>query len=501
MDAGRPPLHRRVGIWEWASSDRGSEPDVVLACAGDVPTWRCWPRPAAAPASARAEGPVINVRGSDEAAAEGGAPPRPVRSRLRSLFTRDRPVIFAYHGYPWLIHRLTYRRTNHDNLHVRGYKEEGTTTTPFDMVVLNDLDRFHLVSDVIDRVPGLRPGRAYVKQAMRDHLIEHKRTSSSAGRTCPKSATGPGPPRVNRARAHAAAAGVHASTSAGVSVGAAAAAGAATITRRHRRQPAQHHEQPAGHEAGHHPDVAGQEEVDHPQGDAHRHQAAAGRARGDSQHAQEDGGQPGQRADRTAGGQIRPRPAGWKAATRQRAHSMQVNNMGVSSSTLRSARLGPPLDRPVRASAARRSRRSCCRSAERRRGCVDPVRGWRRHGVRWVARGWHGQKVDSSGGPGGPSRCDEQGGAHRQRPLRPDVRFRCVSAHRAPRTGVLPDQPSGRAGRRQTTPPEGPLGPPSSGWPPLGHTAGTFMATANRWPPARTIRRTPAICLTGGRRL
>src|SRR5207302_9798314 len=91
-----------------------------------------------------------------------------------SLFTTDKPIVFAYHGYPWLIHRLTYRRTNHDNLHVRGYKEEGTTTTPFDMVVLNDLDRFHLTQDVIDRVPGLGSRAAYVTQAIRDKLIDHK---------------------------------------------------------------------------------------------------------------------------------------------------------------------------------------------------------------------------------------------------------------------------------------------------------------------------------------
>ena len=91
-----------------------------------------------------------------------------------TLFTKDKPIVFAFHGYPWLIHRLTYRRTNHDNMHVRGYKEEGTTTTPFDMVVLNDMDRFHLVGDVIDRVPGLGSRAAYLKQKLRDKLIEHK---------------------------------------------------------------------------------------------------------------------------------------------------------------------------------------------------------------------------------------------------------------------------------------------------------------------------------------
>jgi xylulose-5-phosphate/fructose-6-phosphate phosphoketolase len=103
-----------------------------------------------------------------------------------ALFTRDRPVIFAYHGYPWLIHRLTYRRTNHDNLHVRGYKEEGTTTTPFDMVVLNDLDRFHLVGDVVDRVPSLGSRVAYVKQLIRDKLIDHKNYIREHGQDTPE---------------------------------------------------------------------------------------------------------------------------------------------------------------------------------------------------------------------------------------------------------------------------------------------------------------------------
>jgi len=102
------------------------------------------------------------------------------------LFTADKPIIFAFHGYPWLIHRLTYRRRNHDNLHVRGYKEEGTTTTPFDMVVLNDLDRFHLAADVIDRVPGLSPGAAYVKQALRDKLLDHKEYIRKHGEDMPE---------------------------------------------------------------------------------------------------------------------------------------------------------------------------------------------------------------------------------------------------------------------------------------------------------------------------
>jgi len=102
------------------------------------------------------------------------------------IFTKDKPILFAFHGYPWLIHRLTYRRTNHMNLHVRGYKEEGTTTTPFDMVVLNDLDRFHLAGDVIDRVPGLASGAAHVKQALRDKRIEHKQYIAEHGEDMPE---------------------------------------------------------------------------------------------------------------------------------------------------------------------------------------------------------------------------------------------------------------------------------------------------------------------------
>ena len=114
-----------------------------------------------------------------------------------ALFTKDKPIIFAFHGYPWLIHRLTYRRTNHGNLHVRGYKEEGTTSTPFDMVVLNDLDRFHLVEDVIDRLPQLGPRAAYLKQAIHEKLIDHRSTSRSTATTCRTSADGNGAWAVN----------------------------------------------------------------------------------------------------------------------------------------------------------------------------------------------------------------------------------------------------------------------------------------------------------------
>jgi len=160
---------RGIGVWEWASTDDGDEPDVVLACAGDVPTLET----IAAAAILRDRLPdlrvrVINVvdlmRLVDEREHPHGMPD----AEFDALFTTDRPVIFAYHGYPWLIHRLTYRRTNHDNLHVRGYKEEGTTTTPFDMVMRNDLDRFHLVMDVIDRLPGLGPRAAGLRQEMAD---------------------------------------------------------------------------------------------------------------------------------------------------------------------------------------------------------------------------------------------------------------------------------------------------------------------------------------------
>jgi xylulose-5-phosphate/fructose-6-phosphate phosphoketolase len=164
-----------IGIWEWASNDRGGEPDVVMACCGDVPTLETL----AAVKLLRQHVPALKIRVINVVDLMRLQPPREHPHGLSdrefdALFTTDRPIIFAFHGYPWLIHRLTYRRTNHSNLHVRGYKEEGTTTTPFDMVVLNDLDRFHLVDDVLDRVPGLGSGMAYVKEAMRDKLIEHK---------------------------------------------------------------------------------------------------------------------------------------------------------------------------------------------------------------------------------------------------------------------------------------------------------------------------------------
>jgi xylulose-5-phosphate/fructose-6-phosphate phosphoketolase len=164
-----------IGIWEWASTDRGQAPDVVMACAGDIPTLETL----AAVDLLRTQFPGLKIRVVNVVDLMRLQPreehPHGLSDRdFDSLFTRDRPVVFAYHGYPWLIHRLTYRRANHANLHVRGYKEEGTTTTPFDMVARNDLDRFHLAIDVIDRVPGLADSGAHAKQDFRDRLIAHR---------------------------------------------------------------------------------------------------------------------------------------------------------------------------------------------------------------------------------------------------------------------------------------------------------------------------------------
>jgi len=166
---------RGIGVWDWASSDEGSEPDVVMACAGDVPTLET----IAATAILRRELPdlkvrVLNVVDLMRLQPDSEHPHGLSDEEFDSLFTTSRPVIFAYHGYPLLVHRLTYRRANHDNIHVRGYKEEGTTTTPFDMVMLNDLDRFHLVMDVIDRVAGLRERAAHLRQHMSDERLLHR---------------------------------------------------------------------------------------------------------------------------------------------------------------------------------------------------------------------------------------------------------------------------------------------------------------------------------------
>ena len=176
-----------IGIWSWASSDQGGEPDVVLACAGDVPTLETL----AAVDLLRRHAPALKMRVINVVDLMTLQPqqehPHGLSDRdFDKLFTSCKPIIFAYHGYPWLIHRLTYRRTNHENLHVRGYKEEGTTTTPFDMTVLNDLDRFHLVMDVIDRVPTLGSKGAYLKQLMRDKLIDHKQYITRHGEDMPE---------------------------------------------------------------------------------------------------------------------------------------------------------------------------------------------------------------------------------------------------------------------------------------------------------------------------
>jgi len=176
-----------ISIWKWASNDQGSEPDVVMACCGDVPTIETL----AAVSMLRKHVPelkirVINVVDLMTLQPKEAHPHGLSDYEFDTLFTTNKPVIFAYHGYPWLIHRLTYRRTNHKNLHVRGYKEEGTTTTAFDMLVRNDLDRFHLVADVIDRVPKLGHVAAYTKQAIRDKLIEHKQYIRKHGQDMPE---------------------------------------------------------------------------------------------------------------------------------------------------------------------------------------------------------------------------------------------------------------------------------------------------------------------------
>ncbi|GLI01065.1 phosphoketolase family protein [Phytohabitans aurantiacus] len=181
MDEAILHCRRGLGIWDWASTDADAEPDVVLACAGDVPTLETL----AAADLLRRHLPdlkvrVVNVVDLMRLQPDSEHPHGLPDTQFDTIFTTDKPIIFAYHGYPWLIHRLTYRRTNHRNLHVRGYKEEGTTTTPFDMVMLNDLDRYHLVIDVIDRVPGLGARAAHLRQAMvdarqqcRDHTRRH----------------------------------------------------------------------------------------------------------------------------------------------------------------------------------------------------------------------------------------------------------------------------------------------------------------------------------------
>ncbi|HLJ12295.1 MAG TPA: phosphoketolase family protein [Planctomycetaceae bacterium] len=176
-----------IGIWEWASNDAGGDPDLVMAAAGDVPSLEML----AAIQILRQQVPALKIRMVNVVDLMRLQPstehPHGLSDRdFDTLFTRDKPIIFAYHGYPWLIHRLTYRRTNHINLHVRGYKEEGTITTPFDMTVLNDMDRFHLAMDAVDRLPHLGGQAAYIKQACRDKLIEHREYIYEHGQDMPE---------------------------------------------------------------------------------------------------------------------------------------------------------------------------------------------------------------------------------------------------------------------------------------------------------------------------
>jgi xylulose-5-phosphate/fructose-6-phosphate phosphoketolase len=187
MDAAIKHCSAGAGIWDWASNDEGADPDVVMACCGDVPTLETL----AAVEILRAHFPqlrirVVNVVDLMTLQPQSQHPHGLSDHDFDALFTRDKPVIFAFHGYPWLIHRLTYRRSYHPQLHVRGFKEEGTTTTPFDMVVLNDLDRFHLAGDVIDRVPGLSSRAADARHYLHDRLRDHKAYIEKHGEDMPE---------------------------------------------------------------------------------------------------------------------------------------------------------------------------------------------------------------------------------------------------------------------------------------------------------------------------
>jgi xylulose-5-phosphate/fructose-6-phosphate phosphoketolase len=187
MDAAIEHCTKGIGVWQWAGSDQGMEPDVVMACCGDVPTLETL----AAVSILRKHLPnlkirVINVVDLMKLEPNTEHPHGLSDQDFDALFTKDKPIVFAFHGYPWLVHRLTYRRHNHENMHVRGYKEEGTITTYFDMTVLNDLDRFHLVQDVINRLPKLGVKGSALKKLVQDKLIEHKQYIDKHGLDMPE---------------------------------------------------------------------------------------------------------------------------------------------------------------------------------------------------------------------------------------------------------------------------------------------------------------------------
>ena len=187
MDAAVIHCSEGIGIWQWASNDQAGEPDVVMACAGDVPTLEALAAVSILRQHLRElKIRFINVVDLMKLQPKSEHPHGLSDADFDSLFTKDKHIIFAFHAYPWLIHRLTYRRTNHHNLHVRGYKEEGTITTPFDMTVLNEMDRFHLVMDVIDRLPHVGSAAAYLKQQMQNKLVEHKRYIDKFGQDMPE---------------------------------------------------------------------------------------------------------------------------------------------------------------------------------------------------------------------------------------------------------------------------------------------------------------------------